>query len=120
MSVSSHLQRRYLRIVEIKVQYFLSSKLYITFSGKSVLICALSAKHHAHFVRLLNLLIFRAVKLRPDLSCLWKLLGDACTAVSTVSPDRAQVLMPALLVGLTIEAKDQMLGQSQTLKVGER
>lgn len=64
--------------------------------------------------------LFRAVKLRPDLSCLWKLLGDACTAVSTVSPDRAQVLMPALLVGLTIEAKDQMLGQSQTLKVGER
>uniref|UniRef100_A0A671Y0B2 SKI3 subunit of superkiller complex n=1 Tax=Sparus aurata TaxID=8175 RepID=A0A671Y0B2_SPAAU len=28
--------------------------------------------------------LFRAVELRPDLSCLWKLLGDACTAVSNV------------------------------------
>uniref|UniRef100_A0A4W6GAK8 SKI3 subunit of superkiller complex n=1 Tax=Lates calcarifer TaxID=8187 RepID=A0A4W6GAK8_LATCA len=36
--------------------------------------------------------LFKAVELRPDLSCLWKLLGDACTAVSTVSPNRAQNL----------------------------
>uniref|UniRef100_A0A665SX81 Tetratricopeptide repeat domain 37 n=1 Tax=Echeneis naucrates TaxID=173247 RepID=A0A665SX81_ECHNA len=41
--------------------------------------------------------LFRAVQLRPDLSCLWKLLGDACTAVSTVSPSRAQVLVPGPL-----------------------
>uniref|UniRef100_A0A4W6G997 SKI3 subunit of superkiller complex n=1 Tax=Lates calcarifer TaxID=8187 RepID=A0A4W6G997_LATCA len=41
--------------------------------------------------------LFKAVELRPDLSCLWKLLGDACTAVSTVSPNRAQVLVPAPL-----------------------
>uniref|UniRef100_A0A3P9KFX9 Tetratricopeptide repeat domain 37 n=1 Tax=Oryzias latipes TaxID=8090 RepID=A0A3P9KFX9_ORYLA len=34
-----------------------------------------------------------AVQLRPDLSCLWKLLGDASTAVSIVSPNRAQVLV---------------------------
>uniref|UniRef100_A0A673CNW3 Tetratricopeptide repeat domain 37 n=1 Tax=Sphaeramia orbicularis TaxID=375764 RepID=A0A673CNW3_9TELE len=64
--------------------------------------------------------LFRAVELRPDLSCLWKLLGDACTAVSIVSPSRAQVLVPALLAGLDPKAPNQMLDQAQTLKVGER
>uniref|UniRef100_A0A8D3BWL5 SKI3 subunit of superkiller complex n=1 Tax=Scophthalmus maximus TaxID=52904 RepID=A0A8D3BWL5_SCOMX len=44
--------------------------------------------------------LFRAVELRPDLSCLWKLLGDACTAVSTVSPNRAHVLVPGPLAGI--------------------
>lgn len=64
--------------------------------------------------------LLRAVELRPDLSCLWKLLGDACTTVSTVSPNRAQVLMPAPLAGLDGSAQSQMLNQMQTLKVGER
>lgn len=62
----------------------------------------------------------RAVKLRPDLSCLWKLLGDACTAVSAVSPNRAQVLVPAPLVGLDPNTQSQTLSQAQALKVGER
>lgn len=62
----------------------------------------------------------RAVELRPDLSCLWKLLGDACTAVSNVSPNRAQVLMPAPLAGLDPNTKSHTLTQAQTLKVGER
>uniref|UniRef100_A0A673CHJ3 Tetratricopeptide repeat domain 37 n=1 Tax=Sphaeramia orbicularis TaxID=375764 RepID=A0A673CHJ3_9TELE len=52
--------------------------------------------------------LFRAVELRPDLSCLWKLLGDACTAVSIVSPSRAQVLVPALLAGLDPKAPNQI------------
>ncbi|KAK2837420.1 hypothetical protein Q5P01_014632 [Channa striata] len=64
--------------------------------------------------------LFRAVKLRPDLSCLWKLLGDACTTVSIVSPNRAQVLVPALLAGLDHNSQDPVLNQAQTLKVGER
>lgn len=64
--------------------------------------------------------LFRAVELRPDLSCLWKLLGDACTVVSTVSPNRAQVLVPAPLAGLDCSAQSHMLNQAQTLKVGER
>ncbi|KAJ0041718.1 hypothetical protein NL108_008022, partial [Boleophthalmus pectinirostris] len=63
--------------------------------------------------------LFRQVSLRPDLSCLWKLLGDACTAVSTVSPNKAQVLMPALLCGSHNE-QNQILDQWQTIKVGER
>lgn len=64
--------------------------------------------------------LFRAVKLRPDLSCLWKLLGDACTAVSMVSPNRAQVLVPALLAGSDLNAQSHVLNQAQMLKVGER
>lgn len=64
--------------------------------------------------------LFRAVELRPDLSCLWKLLGDACTAVSTVSPNRVQVLVPAPLAGLDPNIQSHTLNQVQLLKVGER
>ncbi|XP_037536593.1 tetratricopeptide repeat protein 37 [Nematolebias whitei] len=64
--------------------------------------------------------LFRAAKLRPDLSCLWKLLGDACTAVTTVSPNRAEVLVPALLAGLNPSTQDHILNQAEMLKVGER
>uniref|UniRef100_A0A672JN51 Tetratricopeptide repeat domain 37 n=1 Tax=Salarias fasciatus TaxID=181472 RepID=A0A672JN51_SALFA len=63
--------------------------------------------------------LFRAAQLRPDLSCLWKLLGDACTAVRIVSPNRAQVLVPASLAGLDPNAQNPSLNQAQTLKVGE-
>uniref|UniRef100_A0A8C5ICC9 Tetratricopeptide repeat domain 37 n=1 Tax=Gouania willdenowi TaxID=441366 RepID=A0A8C5ICC9_GOUWI len=63
--------------------------------------------------------LFRAVQLRPDLSCLWKLLGDACTTVHIVSPNRAQVQVPALLVGLDPNTEIHMLNQTQILKVGE-
>eukprot|EP00064_Thunnus_orientalis_P012482 superscaffoldBa00001920_g12517 len=64
--------------------------------------------------------LFKAVELRPDLSCLWKLLGDACTAVSTVSPNRVQVQVPAPLAGIDPHTQNNMLNQTQTLKVGER
>ncbi|XP_034451179.1 tetratricopeptide repeat protein 37 [Hippoglossus hippoglossus] len=64
--------------------------------------------------------LFRAMELRPGLSCLWKLLGDACTTVSSVSSNRAQVLMPALLAGLDPNSESHVLNQAQTLKVGER
>uniref|UniRef100_A0A3B3BLI5 SKI3 subunit of superkiller complex n=2 Tax=Oryzias melastigma TaxID=30732 RepID=A0A3B3BLI5_ORYME len=64
--------------------------------------------------------LFRAVQLRPDLSCLWKLLGDASTAVSVVSPNRAQVLVPNSLAGLDSSSQANRLNQVQMLKVGER
>ncbi|KAF6729349.1 Tetratricopeptide repeat protein 37 [Oryzias melastigma] len=64
--------------------------------------------------------LFRAVQLRPDLSCLWKLLGDASTAVSVVSPNRAQVLVPNTLAGLDSSSQANRLNQVQMLKVGER
>lgn len=60
------------------------------------------------------------MELRPDLTCLWKLLGDACTAVSTVSPNRAQVVVPTPLAGLVPNTQSQLLNQAQALQVGER
>uniref|UniRef100_A0A4W4G194 Tetratricopeptide repeat domain 37 n=1 Tax=Electrophorus electricus TaxID=8005 RepID=A0A4W4G194_ELEEL len=59
----------------------------------------------------------KAVQKRPDLSCLWKLLGDACTSCSTVSPNRASLLVPGPLCGAK---QDQMLIQEQLLHLGER
>ncbi|XP_076021281.1 superkiller complex protein 3 [Genypterus blacodes] len=64
--------------------------------------------------------LFRAVELRPDLSCLWKLLGDACTAVSNVSPNKAKLVVPGPLAALDCSTQSSPLNQAQTLKVGER
>ncbi|XP_076854203.1 tetratricopeptide repeat protein 37 isoform X2 [Brachyhypopomus gauderio] len=64
--------------------------------------------------------LFRAVQKRPDLSCLWKLLGDMCTTCSGVSPNRASVLVPGPLCGAEPHAQDQMLNQKQLLSLGER
>ncbi|KAM6965620.1 superkiller complex protein 3 [Aplochiton taeniatus] len=64
--------------------------------------------------------LFRAAVLRPDLSCLWKLLGDACTSAGTVSPSRAQLLVPGPLAGTKLPEEDVALNQAQTLQVGER
>uniref|UniRef100_A0A3P8YLR4 Tetratricopeptide repeat domain 37 n=1 Tax=Esox lucius TaxID=8010 RepID=A0A3P8YLR4_ESOLU len=64
--------------------------------------------------------LFRAVELRPDLSCLWKLLGDACTTVSTVAPSRARVVVPGPLTGLEPPDQEHLLNQGQVLRVGER
>ncbi|CAB1319387.1 unnamed protein product [Coregonus sp. 'balchen'] len=64
--------------------------------------------------------LFRAVELRPDLSCLWKLLGDACTSVSTVAPSRARVVVPGLLAQLQPPDQGHLLNQGHILRVGER
>lgn len=60
------------------------------------------------------------MELRPDLTCLWKLLGDACTAVRTVSPNRARVVVPAPLAVLVSNTQSQILNQAQALQAGER
>ncbi|KAM8865842.1 superkiller complex protein 3 isoform 1-T1 [Synchiropus picturatus] len=64
--------------------------------------------------------LFKAAQLRPDLSCLWKLLGDACFAAGTVSPGRAQLHVPAALAGSGADLRSCVLNQMETLKVGER
>ncbi|TRY85691.1 hypothetical protein DNTS_013421 [Danionella cerebrum] len=64
--------------------------------------------------------LFRAVKQRSDLSCLWKILGDACTASRTVSPSRAKVLVPGALCGLEPSDQNHTLDQRQLLTLGER
>uniref|UniRef100_A0A8C2FVL1 Tetratricopeptide repeat domain 37 n=1 Tax=Cyprinus carpio TaxID=7962 RepID=A0A8C2FVL1_CYPCA len=64
--------------------------------------------------------LFRALKQRPDLSCLWKLLGDACTTSRTVSPNRAKVLVPGALYGMDPLDQGHTLDQRQLLTLGER
>uniref|UniRef100_A0A672MCS8 SKI3 subunit of superkiller complex n=1 Tax=Sinocyclocheilus grahami TaxID=75366 RepID=A0A672MCS8_SINGR len=59
--------------------------------------------------------LFRAVKQRPDLSCLWKLLGDACTTSRTVSPNRAKVLVPGALCGMDPPDQSHTLDQRQNI-----
>uniref|UniRef100_A0A8C1L8A5 Tetratricopeptide repeat domain 37 n=1 Tax=Cyprinus carpio TaxID=7962 RepID=A0A8C1L8A5_CYPCA len=61
-----------------------------------------------------------ALKQRPDLSCLWKLLGDACTTSRTVSPNRAKVLVPGALYGMDPLDQGHTLDQRQLLTLGER
>ncbi|TSM86011.1 Tetratricopeptide repeat protein 37 [Bagarius yarrelli] len=64
--------------------------------------------------------LFRAVQKRADLSCLWKLLGDACTKCSSVSPNRIRVLVPGALCGKEPSAENHTLDQKELLKIGER
>ncbi|XP_030628701.1 tetratricopeptide repeat protein 37 [Chanos chanos] len=64
--------------------------------------------------------LFRAVQHRPDLSCLWKLLGDACTTTSSVSPNRAKVLVPGALAGAEPQNQNHTLEQTHLLRLGER
>ncbi|XP_067263690.1 tetratricopeptide repeat protein 37 [Chanodichthys erythropterus] len=64
--------------------------------------------------------LFSAVKQRPDLSCLWKLLGDACTTCRTVSTNRVKVLVPGALCGMDPPDQSHTLSQRQLLSVGER
>lgn len=78
--------------------------------------CFLDSADHSFHTSVLT----RAVILRPDLSCLWKLLGDACTVVIKVSPNRAMVQVPSQLAGLDSNTQSHTLNQAQILKVGER
>ncbi|RUS81604.1 hypothetical protein EGW08_010617 [Elysia chlorotica] len=64
----------------------------------------------------------RAASQRPDMSCLWKLMGDACSMASCLAADSYSV--PIKLVGKQVqdeskEAKVQ-IGKMELLKVGSR
>ncbi|XP_053330770.1 SKI3 subunit of superkiller complex protein isoform X2 [Spea bombifrons] len=60
----------------------------------------------------------RAVQQRPDLSCLWKLLGDACTCLHRVSPSKVKANVPGALVGQNEGL--QIMGKSGILELGGR
>ena len=62
----------------------------------------------------------RGVQRRPDLSCLWKLLGDACSLSGTVAPERAHVLVPGALSGDGSPDQNHRLDQRTLLRLGER
>ncbi|CAM9116435.1 unnamed protein product [Lampetra planeri] len=68
---------------------------YLQITAKHDYVPALKASHP--FLFHLSIHFFtptRAVEQRPDLSCLWKLLGDACTALSHEAFKIAQSLEP--------------------------
>ncbi|XP_062455877.1 superkiller complex protein 3 [Rhea pennata] len=60
----------------------------------------------------------RATKCRPDVSSLWKLLGDTCTTVHVVSPTKVNVQVLGSLLGKN--ADKQMLKKSELLSLGGR
>ncbi|KAM6302205.1 superkiller complex protein 3 isoform 1-T2 [Podargus strigoides] len=60
----------------------------------------------------------RAAKHRPDVSCLWKLLGDTCTSVHVISPAKVNVQVLGSLLGKS-EGKE-MLKKTEMLKLGGR
>nr|XP_032824456.1 tetratricopeptide repeat protein 37 isoform X2 [Petromyzon marinus] len=57
-----------------------------------------------------------AVVLRPDFSCLWKLVGDACTALHRLHPSSVSLGVPAILLG----PGDGGLPAGTTATVGKR
>ncbi|KAM4808860.1 superkiller complex protein 3 [Rhinophrynus dorsalis] len=60
----------------------------------------------------------RAVQQRPDLLCLWKLLGDAGTCVSAISPSKVKVKVLGILLGQNDGL--QLLGKLEVLELGGR
>ncbi|XP_035745210.1 tetratricopeptide repeat protein 37 [Egretta garzetta] len=60
----------------------------------------------------------RATKHRPDVSCLWKLLGDTCTSVHVISPTKVNVQVLGSLLGKN--AGKQILKKNELLTLGGR
>ncbi|XP_018416037.1 PREDICTED: tetratricopeptide repeat protein 37 [Nanorana parkeri] len=60
----------------------------------------------------------RAVQQRPDLVCLWKLLGDACTSLQAVSAAKVKINVLGALVGQNEGHK--VISKSETLELGAR
>uniref|UniRef100_A0ABM5FT79 Superkiller complex protein 3 n=1 Tax=Pogona vitticeps TaxID=103695 RepID=A0ABM5FT79_9SAUR len=60
----------------------------------------------------------RAAKHRPEVSCLWKLLGDACTCVCFISPSKVNVKVPGFLIGQNVDKC--ILKKSELLSLGGR
>ncbi|XP_033116341.1 tetratricopeptide repeat protein 37-like isoform X2 [Anneissia japonica] len=62
-----------------------------------------------------------AISLRPDLSCLWKLLGDSCTILHPLDPELVSVHIPAVLKDGTAESNSLVhVGKKELLAIGAR
>ncbi|NP_001086571.1 tetratricopeptide repeat protein 37 [Xenopus laevis] len=60
----------------------------------------------------------RAIRLRPDLLCLWKLLGDACTCIYAVTHSSVKVNVLGILLGN--DEEQQLLNKPEVLALGGR
>ncbi|XP_062985670.1 superkiller complex protein 3 isoform X2 [Elgaria multicarinata webbii] len=60
----------------------------------------------------------RAAKHRPEVSCLWKLLGDACSCVCVISSSKVNVQVLGFLIGQNMDKC--VLNKSDLLSLGGR
>ncbi|XP_053519523.1 SKI3 subunit of superkiller complex protein [Artibeus jamaicensis] len=60
----------------------------------------------------------RALQHRADVSCLWKLVGDACTSLYAVSPSKVNVQVLGVLLGQ--KEGEQVLKKNELLHLGGR
>ncbi|XP_048359260.1 tetratricopeptide repeat protein 37 [Sphaerodactylus townsendi] len=60
----------------------------------------------------------QAAKHRPEVSCLWKLLGDACSSVCVISPSKVNVKVLGFLIGQSVD--EYVLKKSDLLSLGGR
>ncbi|XP_038077285.1 tetratricopeptide repeat protein 37-like, partial [Patiria miniata] len=71
------------------------------------------------YVKLAIQVLARAASLRPDLSCVWKLLGDACTMLHPLSDKLISVPVPANLMDHSFHGETSQ-NKKQLLSVGAR
>ncbi|XP_033634939.1 tetratricopeptide repeat protein 37-like [Asterias rubens] len=72
------------------------------------------------YVKLAIQVLARASSLRPDLSCVWKLLGDACTLLHPLSDSLISVTVPSnLIVDQSLRGKKAQ-SKKQLLAIGAR
>ncbi|XP_078070894.1 superkiller complex protein 3 isoform X1 [Mustelus asterias] len=62
----------------------------------------------------------RAVQCRPDVSCLWKLIGDTCTTLHVLSPTKVNIKVSAILIEQNEKSRVQSLNKSELLRLGGR
>ena len=64
----------------------------------------------------------RAASERPDTSCLWKLLGDACTILYPIPEDSLKITVPDKLLGASNEGENTAtdINKDDLLALGTR
>ena len=64
----------------------------------------------------------RAASMKPECSCIWKLMGDACTMLFPMPPSLGPFTLPAKLVHREIQDLDEVVEVTklQVLQMGTR
>uniref|UniRef100_A0A0P4WDX8 Tetratricopeptide repeat protein 37 n=1 Tax=Scylla olivacea TaxID=85551 RepID=A0A0P4WDX8_SCYOL len=66
--------------------------------------------------------LIRAASMKPDCSCIWKLMGDACLMLYPMPPSLAPFTLPAKLINREIQDLDEVVEVTklQVLQMGTR
>uniref|UniRef100_A0A452TKA6 Tetratricopeptide repeat domain 37 n=1 Tax=Ursus maritimus TaxID=29073 RepID=A0A452TKA6_URSMA len=86
--------------------------------AKAALVDYLDGKAVDYIEKNHTVYFFRALQHQADVSCLWKLVGDACTSLYAVSPSKVNVNVLGVLLGQK-EGK-QVLKKNELLHLGGR